>query len=68
MAACDGFIHGGGTGQGNHDFGGLLPFSLQLAVQGFVRVAVEAQLQPRNPTAIVAKIPFLEKNESPPPT
>ena len=44
MAACDGFIHGGGTGQGNHDFGGGLPFSRQLTVQRLVRVAVEPQV------------------------
>ena len=44
IAACGTTIHGGGTRRGNRDFCVGLAFSLQLAVQRLVRVAVEAQI------------------------
>ena len=44
MAACGAVIYGGGMLPRYHNFGGLFAFSPQLAVQRFVRVAVESQI------------------------
>ena len=44
MAACVAVIHGGGNIPRYHDFGGLLAFSIELAVQGLIRTAVEPQI------------------------
>lgn len=44
IAACVAVIHGGGNFPRYHDFGGLLAFSIELAVQGLIRVAIEPQV------------------------
>ena len=44
MAACVAVIHGGGNFPRYHNFGGLFAFSIELAVQGLIRAAVEPQI------------------------